>query len=139
MKSLNKDGRLYDHQGKFRDTSINSGYRNSSVDGVLYRTHRLIWKMHNPDDPYILDHIDRDRLNNKIENLRRVDDSQNVINVSDSRYAKKYPRGIRPHGNKWRARISHKNIRYHLGLFKTLDEAIEAYRLKKEELYNYIV
>jgi hypothetical protein len=130
------DGRLYDKNNKERDTCINSGYRNSFIDKTIYRTHRLIWKMHHGNDPHIIDHINLDKLDNRIENLRDVNDSLNVLNVRDSRYTKKFPRGIRLHGNKWRARISYKNERYHLGLFKTIEEAQQAYNTKMYELYH---
>lgn len=48
------------------------GYRKVGIGNMSYMEHRLIWRMHHPRGkmPLILDHIDRNKENNKIENLR---------------------------------------------------------------------
>ena len=56
-------------------------YRTQSVDNYLYYTHRLVWKYYYGTDPQgEIDHIDRDRSNNNIWNLRSVTPSENNIN-----------------------------------------------------------
>ena len=107
LKELFKyeDGILY-HKTDTTSSWISGGYWNTSVDGINYRTRRLIWKYHHGYDPYVIDHINRIKLDNQIENLRDTSDSTNVFNIDDSRYMNKTGfRCIRKHGNKWRARI----------------------------------
>lgn len=53
------------------------GYRRMWVDGDLYLFHRIVWQWHYGDDPLFVDHINQDRNDNKIDNLRRVDKNSN--------------------------------------------------------------
>lgn len=46
------------------------GYKRITVDGINYLKHRIIWKMIKGFDSEFLDHIDNNRSNNRIENLR---------------------------------------------------------------------
>lgn len=63
------------------------GYRAVGISGVYYKEHRVIWRMHHPRSlmPTILDHIDGDRSNNKIENLRVATASENMRNKRPNR------------------------------------------------------
>lgn len=58
------------------------GYRVVGISGGYYKEHRIIWRMHHPRSlmPTILDHIDGDRSNNKIKNLRIATASENMRN-----------------------------------------------------------
>jgi hypothetical protein len=58
------------------------GYWRICVHGKLYMAHRLIWRMHNHRGPmpFVLDHIDGDRSNNQIKNLRAITASENQHN-----------------------------------------------------------
>lgn len=58
-----------------------NGYTRIKIDGVQYLAHRLAWFIHNlewPTGP--IDHVDADRANNSISNLRVCTDSQNQQN-----------------------------------------------------------
>lgn len=123
--------------GKLVGDYVNSKYKNIDVNGIKYRTHRIIWKLLKGYDPIILDHINRNKLDNRIENLREASNSLNVINVDDERYLNKSGRRcINKHGNKYRSRISVNNKRIHLGLFKTIEEAEQAYKIAYKEYYE---
>lgn len=62
-------------------TTCTEGYRQISVDGKLWLLHRLIWLWHHGYLPeHQLDHINRDRTDNRIENLREVSHSCNTRN-----------------------------------------------------------
>jgi len=85
------DGRVYKLNKKHRvytPISIkNSGYQMISCrDGNKVKTfylHRLIYQAFNLDeniDKKQIDHIDRDRSNNKIDNLRSVNRRDNLLN-----------------------------------------------------------
>lgn len=55
-------------------------YMNVEVDDRAYKLHRLIFLWHHGYLPSRIDHIDGDRLNNRIENLRGATASQNALN-----------------------------------------------------------
>ncbi len=102
------------------------------VNGKRYLRHRLIWIYHHgeiPDD-LIIDHIDGDTLNDRIENLRlvtleinannskqRIDNRSGVTGVSFNTRMKK-----------WRAKASHKGKDVILYLGDDFDKACAARR-----------
>lgn len=112
---------------------INSqGYIAVRVSGRLYRAHRMVWIMHNGpiEDGMLIDHIDGDRKNNKIENLRLVTDQENMYNrknVDGYTYSKKIKRYV--------AEIWNSGKRHYLGCFKTEAEARNAYVSAKEKMH----
>ena len=58
-----------------------SGYFTVSVQNCNYRSHRIIWKMaHGVEPGQTLDHINRDRTDNRIANLRQVTQKENAEN-----------------------------------------------------------
>jgi hypothetical protein len=77
-----------------------------------------------------IDHIDRDRTNNKLDNLRLVTYQQNNFNRSKvNGYA------WHKQTKKWRARIHLNEKDIHLGLFDTKAEARAAYLAAKEKYH----
>lgn len=63
--------------------SVNQyGYRQVKVWGKFYLTHRVIFLMQKGSLPEQVDHIDHNRLNNKIENLRAATNQDNQRNQS---------------------------------------------------------
>ena len=107
-----------------------TGYRDVAVDGKRYQISRLIWQMHNGEIPagMQIDHINRDKLDNRIENLRCCTPQQNEWNKSHC--------GVRFESGKWRARYSHDNKDKHIGMFDTEDEAKAAYFNTVSQLRN---
>ncbi len=127
------------HFGKKAGFSTGArGYLQVKVSGSSYLIHRIVWEMHNGDIPagFFIDHIDRDRANNRIENLRLATPSQNRHYGVSKKSKHGLPRGVKPCGNSFQARIEHKGKRLYLGSYKTPEEASEAYRKKSEELYG---
>jgi len=59
---------------------IRKGYLGTKINKIDYRNHRLIFMMHHGYLPKIVDHIDGNTLNNKIENLREATFSGNSCN-----------------------------------------------------------
>lgn len=59
-------------------------YRNAQVKP--HSLHRQVWIYHNGDIPsgMVIDHIDRNKSNNQIENLRLVTPSENNHNITDT-------------------------------------------------------
>ncbi|EMF5533998.1 HNH endonuclease [Salmonella enterica] len=83
--------------------SINSsGYYRITINNVSYRVHRIIWVLFHGeiDSNLTVDHLDRNRANNNIRNLRLVTHSQNCSNKENSERANGLPRNISYHSNK---------------------------------------
>ena len=73
--------------------SYNSPYKRIRINKKIYYYHRVIYQLHNPawkidDEPFKnqIDHIDRNKLNNNINNLRVVSNSQNQFNTIHKGY-----------------------------------------------------
>jgi hypothetical protein len=89
-----KDGRVYSEKRKiFLKPGLNShGYltcvlsNDTNKKPKSMKIHRLVGLVHipNPDDKEMIDHIDRNKLNNNVANLRWVSRSVNCINKSVS-------------------------------------------------------
>lgn len=101
--------------------------------------HRVIWELFNGylDLSLQIDHIDRNPLNNNIENLRIATQSQNQIN---SRKPKNNTTGYKgvlatPSG-KFQARLGFNGKKLYLGLFDTAEEANACVIAKTKELYG---
>ncbi len=105
-------------------------YRQVAINGKPVREHILIWIWHYGTQPDTIDHIDFDRLNNKIENLRSVTHQQNIRHGSGRQAGITYPKGKKkPH-----VKITVNDKSIHVGVFNTYEEALEA-RLKAERIY----
>lgn len=107
------------------------GYRCVMIDGKNYLTHRLIFLIENGYLPECLDHIDNDKLNNRICNLREASHSQNMQNRSKlSSNTSDIPCvHWHKHSKKWRARCADRTgKKTHLGLFTNKHFAAEAVR-----------
>jgi hypothetical protein len=127
-----RDGKLYwkisrgrTKAGKEAGRSKKLGYREIRVYGKLYLTHRLIFNMFNGYEPKVVDHIDGNPANNKIENLRAATCSQNLQNsktyISNSSGIKGV--GWSKKGRKWQVKIQVKNKEIWLGYYDDLELA----------------
>ena len=118
--------------------SVNGqGYLNIKVQSRLYKAHRLAWLYVNgawPKDQ--IDHINRNRSDNRISNLRDVSRKQNGQNAGKRSDNKSGHPGVcwNKQRSKWEARIKHNNKQIHLGYYSTIEEALSA-RKAAEKLY----
>jgi len=117
-----------------------SGYHFGSLDGRYLQSHRVIWKLSTGVDPEEIDHIDGDRSNNRLSNLRSVDHRKNCrsrgmfsTNTSGSTGVSWIKRD-----QKWMASIYVEGRARNLGLFGSKEAAIEA-RSIAEEAQGYNV
>ena len=55
------------------------GYLQMRFEKVLYRCHRVCWFLHTGEQPYILDHVNGMKSDNRITNLQEVTDQENLI------------------------------------------------------------
>lgn len=92
-----------------------------------HRVHRLVYESFHgiTNDNLVIDHIDNDKTNNRLGNLRKLTNRENVSRSKVSRY------GIGvcfyPKLNKFGSNIQINKILYHLGTFQTQQEASTAY------------
>lgn len=103
------------------------GYRVGAIFQVNYFAHRIVWTMtygRAPDG--IIDHINGDRTDNRIENLRQVSCSENFKNASLSKRNKSGSIGVHwcATNARWIAQIGLDGKSKHLGSFKTLEDAL---------------
>lgn len=111
------------------------GYGQVRIDGLRYYLHRVIYLMHHGHMPEIIDHIDGDVTNNRIENLRAATQSQNMYNARMKSNNTSGIKGVRwdRHRNKWDARVI-KNKQYVLcERFDDLVSAVIAVRSARLE------
>lgn len=106
-----------------------NGYLAVNFQGKKYLSHRLAWFLYYGSWPkYHIDHIDRNPLNNSIENLRDVSRSTNMLNTDAKGW--EYDR----RSGKYLARIMVEGRRKSLGSFKCPTAAHFKYKQYKKEL-----
>lgn len=110
------------------------GYRMIGIDYKRYRASRLAWLYMMGEWPSeLIDHRDRDRSNDKWENLRPATWKQNSENrsISPSSLSGRVGVNWQPSRNRWIAQIKHNGVSRNLGRFVQLEDAIAA-RVKAE-------
>ncbi len=116
------------------------GYKSIHIGGKRILTHRAIFIYHNGEIPknYVIDHINGEPLDNRIENLRAVSKSQNnqnsKINVANT--SGTIGVSFQKASQKWKSSIKLKGKDKYLGYFTDKDDAIKA-RKDAEIKYNF--
>jgi hypothetical protein len=117
-----------------------NGYIQLGHNRKTYRAHRIAWLLHYMQDPghLLIDHIDRNRANNKINNLRLVTFAGNSVNAS-----LRLPNNVTGYKGVYKtkygtyyAQISVNGINQHLGCFNALSLAIEARKQAEVSYYR---
>lgn len=120
--------------------TLNKGYlwvKSSKLKPHCMSVHRIVWLLHNDHIPdgMVVDHIDRNPLNNRIENLRLATRSQNCMNaVGKSSKISQLPKGVFVDWSykgitKYRAQVCVAGVVYRVG-----NLTLEAATLKALEL-----
>jgi hypothetical protein len=117
------------------------GYLGGRVFGKAYLVHRLVWLHFYGEWPAgELDHIDLDKTNNRISNLREATRSDNIHNTNARKHNKLGVKGIYERqyasGKRYRASIHENGKRRDLGAFLTLLEAKAAYEEAARRAYG---
>jgi len=109
----------------------NQGYISVSINRNKYLLHRLAWFYVHKEWPEVIDHINGDKKDNRIANLRSVTQYENTLN------RKKYKgfQGVHwcSQQGRYKAKIKIDKKTVYIGSFKCPKEAEKAYLEKKRE------
>jgi hypothetical protein len=118
---------------RFRRAALNSrhsrGYLHGYIAGRAYFAHIVVWAFANGRWPTgEIDHIDGNKTNNRIENLRECSTSENQRNQAIKKSNNSGVTGVHWHAQSrsWRAQVRHDGRTISLGLFKSIEEAAAA-------------
>lgn len=141
-----RDGNLYWKNSKGnrvrpdrRAGTINdTGYLRVDLFGKHFRVHRLIYLMFHGNLPKILDHINGNKLDNRIENLRPATTYQNVWNSTKRRTNTSGIKNVcwDKKTKKWKVVINVGSKSHYLGLYSDINEAAQVAQQKRNELHK---
>ena len=129
-----ESGLVYNRFGKLISIkNVNNGYLmfGTSINNKHFTVsiHQFAWYCVYKECVKMIDHINRNKTDNKITNLRSVTRNQNMWNLNCKGYT------YHKKSNKWQAQILiYRKFKY-LGLFKTEEEARNAYLAAKEKYH----
>lgn len=103
----------------------NFRYSTTKIHGEHWCVHKLIYLYHYGVVPDQLDHINRDSIDNRIENLRPANPTENTCNRSLFSNNTSGCKGVswNKRNKKWQSYVSIKTKRKHLGYFEDLELA----------------
>jgi len=143
-----RDGELIWRAGRGRivagataGPSSEDKYRKITINHSGYYAHRLIFLMHHGYLPKNVDHIDGDKHNNRIDNLREATIAENGWNAGISATNTSGYKGVsfNKTKRKWQVQVAKKGQRYHGGYHDTAEEANEAAIALREKLHGEYV
>lgn len=114
---------VYNGQPRYRQIVIGFGVRE-----ITTLEHRLIWLWHHGYLPKQIDHINLEKSDNRIENLRPANNSTNQMNILPRCNSSTGMKGVcwDKSRSKWKATIKVDGRRFFLGRFDTQQEAYKA-------------
>jgi hypothetical protein len=126
-------------RGKMRNGTDNSYYR-IAIEELhrQFRLHRLVFLYHHGWLPKQVDHINRDKTDNRIDNLRPATNSQNCANKGRQKNNTSKYKGVyySNYHNRWCAKIRFQGKDFHIKMTKDKDQAAIAYNQKATELFG---
>ena len=117
---------------------LQRGYVGIRIGGCEYKAHRIAWLHYYGEWPKgDIDHIDHDKTNNRIGNLRDV---SRMVNTQNKRKARADSTtgllGVSRNGSGFKASIQINGKRKSLGTYRTPDEAYAAYLTTKRQTHE---
>lgn len=111
-----------------------TGYTAVRINNKEYKAHRIIYLLHHGSLPDYIDHIDGNRSNNKIENLRPATINQNNWNSKRPSQNTSGLKGVcwNKRHKKWFARVQINGKQLFIGYFNNLSDAETAIRNARE-------
>lgn len=119
-------------------TGTHKRYIYIKIGHSKYPAHRLIYVYHFGTNPAYVDHINRDGMDNRIENLRAATVQQNMANQRKRRQTSSRWKGVSFNKKKrrWYAWIQANGVKKFLGMFKDEADAALAYNFAALELHG---
>ena len=114
------------------------GYVKVKLKGKSYPIHRLMWLLAHGEHPdRFVDHINGDRMDNRLCNLRLVTKAENAKNRRPTKTSVSGLNGVvwRNDSMKWRSFIRYNNALMHLGSFEDFFEAVCARKSAEARIY----
>ncbi len=134
-----KDGHLYWKKDVAKNVKLGSKagcfdkfkYVIIKINKKIYKAHHLVWIIHHGYKPKMLDHIDGNTSNNRIDNLREATNSQNQFNRKVNYNSKSGIKGITwcKKSQKWKAQCKFNGVYHYLGIF---DDVFDAKKVVQE-------
>lgn len=118
------------------------GYVRIKIGKKSYKAHRLAWLYTYGEWPTeFIDHINGDRSDNRISNIRCASNAQNQQNRKAGTNSSHGLLGVtwNNQANRWAARIMLNGKRKHIGYYGSAEEASHAYQEEKRKLHQYAV
>ncbi len=119
--------------------NVSTNYKMVRFRKIAYRAHRIVWFLVNKTQPpEILDHINNDRLDNRIENLRESDHSKNQYNTKKQKNNTSGIKGVSWHNKlgKYTAYIIKDGKQKHIGVYTDIKEAEKAIKQARQQLHG---
>ena len=132
-----------DRSGKrsgLADSMCQHGYMRVKINGKTYKQHRLAWFLIHNEWPEMIDHINRIKTDNRMENLRAANNHENQMNRDvPCAHNQSGFLGVNFNGQagRYAARIQVGGKRIHIGYFDSPEMASAAYNAKKAELSQF--
>lgn len=130
-----KNGRLYWKRSGKEAGSVGRDNRvRIRLDGKSYLRYRLVWLMHHKEWPSVIDHVDGDSVNDKLENLRNCTQRENRMNsraASRSGY-----KGVHWANGVWCSRIKLNGKTVRLGYSSDPIECAKMYDKAATEMFG---
>jgi len=123
------------HAGDIAFRISNSGYRQGAIFGKPVSAHRVVWKLIFGTDAVIIDHINGNRADNRLENLRECTSQENMRNQRRRFDSKSGVCGVTWNKGvgKWQAQIKVNGKNIYLGIHESIEDASDAYQKAKLE------
>lgn len=115
------------------------GYYRLTVDGKVYYCHRLAWLLHTAQEPVgLVDHINGDKSDNRINNLRLCTHQQNLLNRGKNKNNTTGFKGVTliKSTGRFCAHIAIDRVNKHLGVYATAEAAAAAYARAAAKLHG---
>jgi hypothetical protein len=126
--------------GVLAGTLNSSGYRQIRIKKKQFLASRLAWLMAYGSFPNgEIDHIDRNKDNNRILNLRVVTRKQNMENTGKRKDNSSGYKGVswEPRNQMWKSQIQHNKVKIHLGFHSSPEAASKAYLEASNRLFSH--
>lgn len=135
------------HKWYFKEAADGTGGYAARIDltggkRTLITMHRAVFLKHNAcfdfKDVENVDHINRQKLDNRLSNLRAATKRENIANAGVSKSNKSGYKGVNyyPQSSSYKAQIMEFGKKKHIGYYATPEEAALAYNIRSREIFG---